>query len=74
MARFAALVIMMNDLLKFLNLLSELQTKTTGLGEKNVFAALLVNSVGIEWGWLPLIGGALAVLGGGSALWNDRKQ
>jgi hypothetical protein len=66
---FVALAIMMTTLLNMLGILSKLQSETAGLEKDNPFGGLvniLANSVGLEWGWLPLIGGALAVMGAGA--------
>ena len=63
---FAALVVMTITLLKILDVLSKLHRETT----HNPFATLLLNNGGLEWGWLPLIGGALAVIVGGVAMYS----
>jgi hypothetical protein len=62
---FAALVIMMMTMLRILDVFSKLQGEAAGFAKQNAFSTLLVNSVGLEWGWMPLIGGALAVLAAG---------
>jgi hypothetical protein len=58
---FVALVLMAVTLLNIVNMLAELHKETA----QNPFGALLADTVGLEWGWLPLIGGALAVIGAG---------
>jgi hypothetical protein len=65
---FAALALMMRALLKMLDVFSNLRGETAGFAKDNPFGGLataLANSVGIEWGWAVLIGGALAVIGAG---------
>jgi hypothetical protein len=57
----AALLLTCFTLFRILEEMNELYVATKG----NSFALLLANGVGLELGWLPLIGGALAVLAGG---------
>jgi hypothetical protein len=39
-----------------------LVTSSKDLGPFGGLATLIGNSVGLEWGWLPLVGGALAIV------------
>ncbi len=57
-----SLLVMAMTLLQFLDALHTFHKELAG----NPFGALVANSIGIEWGWLPLIGGALAVIGAGA--------
>lgn len=59
----AALCIMGHTLVGLLAILEK--ARSAPVPKNNPFSGLgniLINSVGIEWGWLPLIGGALAVI------------
>jgi hypothetical protein len=41
---------------------ADLVTSSKDLGPFGGLATLIGNSVGLEWGWLPLVGGALAIV------------
>jgi hypothetical protein len=63
LAGMAALIVMMVTLANLMQVLS----KFRGATADNPFTAIIASSAGLEWGWLPLIGGAFAVIGGGVA-------
>jgi hypothetical protein len=60
-----ALAVMFTTLLRMAEVFSKVRGDTVKMGKDNLFggiASALASSVSFEWGWLPLIGGALAVV------------
>ena len=64
----AALIVMITTVLKLLEALSQIHGEATKLARDNPFGGLAVavaHSIGLEWGWMPLIGGAIVIAGAG---------
>ncbi|XIA63338.1 hypothetical protein ACFIOY_29795 [Bradyrhizobium sp. TZ2] len=60
-----ALIMMVVTLARFASALSEAQSelvKSTAGNRFGALAKLMANSVGLEWGWILLLGGALGVI------------
>ena len=72
-----ALFVMMNTLMSLLDVLSKVQGEAAKLAEGNPFGGLAIafaNNIGFEWGWIPLVGGAMAVVWGGLATVGSRRN
>ena len=64
----AAGAVMLYTLVRLIKAFSEVQANAADLAKTNPFGGLavaFVNSAGLGWGWLPLLGGAALVVGGG---------
>ena len=75
-AGVTALAIMFTTLVRFLEALSKVQGEAAKLARDNPFgelAVIVARSVGLEWGWIPLIGGAIAVVAAGLLAWRNSK-
>ena len=59
-AAFVAIVVMFSTIIQLLDILNKSRANAP-----NGLAAILIQAVGLEWGWLALIGGAFVVVGAG---------
>lgn len=63
-----ALLMMGHTIVGFLGILSKARADLGAMNKSfSGLGSVMINSVGIEWGWIPLIGGALTVVGAGMA-------